>query len=276
VVVTDRFGLLWRPALAAGILENLDRIDLIEVIADGYFDAPKQEIEALRTMGANVPLVLHGVSMGLASAAPVEKKRIERMARLIDRVRPDHWSEHLAFVRGGGVEIGHLAAPPRTQATIEGTAENLARVARVTGMPLIENVATLIDPPASTCSEADWIRSIARETGAGLLLDLHNLYANAINFGSDPAELLGSLPLERVREVHLAGGRWLRGRLLDDHLHAVPDPVFDLLSLLGARAPNLDVIVERDDCLPPIEVLLAELDRARAALSSGRRAREAA
>ena len=271
-MVTDRFGLLWRPALAAGILENLDRIDLVEVIADDYFDAPKEKLGALLTLAANVPVVLHGVAMGLATAAPVERKRIDRMARLIDRVRPEHWSEHLAFVRGGGVEIGHLAAPPRTELTIEGTARNLAQIAKIAGPPLLENVATLIDPPGSTHREAEWISAIIRETSGSLLLDLHNLYANATNFGPSPEELLLSLPLDRVRAVHLAGGRQVNARVLDDHLHAVPDRVFELLALLGANTRQpLSVIIERDGCFPPIETLLAELDRARAALAQGRR-----
>src|SRR5437868_8321266 len=136
----DRIGLGWRPELSAGILGNLDRIDVIEVIADDYFDAPRSRVRALRTLAAQAPVVLHGVGLGAASCDPVEEGRLERMARLVEYVRPEFWSEHLAFVRGGGVEIGHLAAPPRTSATIDGTAENVARCRRTVGTaPLMEN-----------------------------------------------------------------------------------------------------------------------------------------
>ena len=260
----DRFGLGWRRELAAGILAHLDRIDLVEVIADDFFEAPRAERRALRTLAAQTPIALHGVSLGMASAAPVETKRLDRMARLCDEIRPQFWSEHLAFVRGGGIEIGHLTSPPRTAATIDGAAANLTRARAIVGeAPLVENIATLIDPPGSDRDETTWISAIAATADVPLLLDLHNLYANGLNFGFDPRAALARLPLDRV------GGQ----RLLDDHLHAVPDPVYDLLTDLGARAPQpLTILLERDGQYPPIETLLAELDRARAALAAGREA----
>src|SRR4029453_13855424 len=174
--MNDRFGIGWRPELAAGILSNLDCIDIIEVIADDYFTAPRSKRRALNTLARQVPVALHGVTLGMASAVPVEARRLERTARLVEEVRPEFWSEHLAFVRGGGVEIGHLAAPPRTAATIAGAARNLAVAGEIVGAPpLVENIATLIDPPGSTMSEADWNVEILAAAQCDLLLDLHNL-----------------------------------------------------------------------------------------------------
>ncbi|HLG14095.1 MAG TPA: DUF692 domain-containing protein [Blastocatellia bacterium] len=280
----DQIGLGWRRELAVGILANLDRIDVVEVIADDYFDATRRERRALRTLAAQIPVVLHGVTLGLASAVPVERRRLERTARLCDEVQPDYWSEHLAFVRGGGIEIGHLAAPPRNNATVEGAAANLERATRIVGSaPLVENVATLIDPPASDRDEATWINDILGASRCRLLLDLHNLYANATNFGFDASHFLARIPAERVAAIHLAGGKWIGDihnaagrRLLDDHLHDVPDPVYELLTEVGARVPGpLTVILERDGHYPPIDRLLEELDVARAALARGRRQRDA-
>src|SRR5262245_29274755 len=180
----DRFGIGWRPELAAGILCNLDRIDVVEVIADDFFDAPRNKRRALKTLGAQTAIVLHGVTLGMASTNVVDVKLLEKTARLFDEVRPDYWSEHLAFVRAGGIEIGHLTAPPRTASTIEGAAANLELARKLVGAaPLVENIATLIDPPASEQSESEWIGSILRLTRCNLLLDLHNLHANATNFG---------------------------------------------------------------------------------------------
>jgi uncharacterized protein len=274
--MSDRVGLSWRHKLAAGILSNLDRIDVVEVIADDYFDAPAKRVKALRTLSAQVPVVLHGVSQGLASTVPAEARRLERMARVADLVRPESWSEHLAFVRGGGIEIGHLAATPRNRRTVEATCENLAAARRIVGMaPDMENIATLIDPPGSSLTEAEWIAQILGSSGCGLLLDLHNLHANARNFGYDPVRFLDQIPCDRVSAVHLAGGRWI-GRVLDDHLHDVPDPVYELLAELAARAPGpLTVILERDGAYPPIGQLLSQLDRAREALCAGRERRAA-
>ena len=235
----DHFGFGWRPELSAGILANLDHIDVVEVIADDYFTVPHRSLHALQTLATQVPIVLHGVTMGLASAVPVETHRLEKMARLVDALQPAYWSEHLAFVRGGGIEIGHLAAPPRTTATIDSATRNFAAAHATVGVrPLIENVATLINPPGSTHDEAAWIAEILTLSGCDLLLDLHNLYANAVNFGCDPYDMLARLPAERIAAIHLAGGRWIQvpgisgsvadRRVLDDHLHDVPEPVYAL------------------------------------------------
>jgi uncharacterized protein len=278
----DRFGLGWRPELAAGILAHLDRIDVVEVIAEDHFRAGRGALRALRTLAAQVPVLLHGVSLGLASTVPVDDARLDRMARLMDATGAEAWSEHLAFVRGGGIEIGHLAAPPRSAASVAGAAANIARATkRVGSPPLLENIATLVAPPVSTLDEADWTARILAASGAPLLLDLHNLYANAVNFGVEPLALLRRFPLERVGAVHLSGGRWITGpggarRLLDDHLHDAPDDVLMLLDALGELAPQpLTLIIERDGRYPPVARLLAELDAARQALAAGRLRRAA-
>jgi hypothetical protein len=224
---------------------------------------------------------LHGIGLGLAGAEEVSTKRLDLFARLINGVEPEAWSEHLAFVRAGGVEIGHLAAAPRTAASVAAATRNLRKAASVIGaMPMMENIATLVEPPCSTLGEAAWIADIAAASGCGLLLDLHNLYANATNFGFDPLRLLSEIPLARVGCIHIAGGRWLdapdggRRYWLDDHLHDVADPVYELLSEVAARAAQpLTVILERDGAYPPLPAMLAELDRARAALAAGRRRR---
>lgn len=278
---TDRVGLGWRSELAAGIFSHLDDIDLLEIIADDHFRDSRRELRALRTLATQTPITLHGVAMGLAGSEPTETRRMDSMARLVDALAPESWSEHLAFVRAGGIEIGHLAAPPRTAQNVAAAIANIQRATKIVGIaPQMENIATLIDPPASTLDEATWITNIIAGSGAGLLLDLHNLYANALNFGSDPAALLLRFPLQRVKTVHLSGGMWVpepqpnpskRMRLLDDHVHDVPPPVFELLALLATHAPQpLDVILERDGEYPDVECLLMQLDAARSALRHGR------
>ena len=281
----DRVGIGWRGELAAGIFGHLDRIDLLEIIADDHFRATPRELRALQTLGTQTPITLHGVAMGLAGSAPADTKRIDSMARLVDTLQPESWSEHLAFVRGGGIEIGHLAAPPRTAKNVNAAIANIEHATNIVGSaPLLENIATLIDPPASALDEATWVTNIIMGSKAGLLIDLHNLYANALNFGMDPAEMLLRFPLQRVQAVHLSGGKWVpepamegnpdatpRMRLLDDHVHDVPAAVFDLLTLLAQHAPQqLDVIIERDGEYPDFSCLLTQIDTARAALRRGR------
>jgi uncharacterized protein (UPF0276 family) len=276
----DRVGLGWRGELAAGILSNLAQIDVLEVIADDYYRASRAGIAALCSLARQVPVSLHGVGMGLASTIPADPRRLHAMARLMRQVQAESWSEHLSFVRAGGVEIGHLAAPPRTPLSAAGAIANIALATRIVGSaPLMENIATLIDPPASTLDEAEWLAQIIHGAHVPLLLDLHNLYANAVNFGAAPEQLLLRLPLDRVGAVHLSGGHWIAApdgggqRLLDDHLHDVPPAVFALLTQLARLAPQpLTVIVERDGNYPSFEHVLGQLELARAALRAGRSA----
>jgi uncharacterized protein (UPF0276 family) len=281
-LMADRFGLTWHPQLAAAVLTARDRLDLLEVIPEGMFLRSRRAQRALRTLAREIPVSVHGVSLGLASTQAVEQWRLDEFARLVDCVSPDCWSEHLAFVRGGGVELGHLAAPARTAATVDATASNIDRAARTVGaFPLVENVATIIDPPGSEMSERSWLTRVLASTGADLLLDLHNLYANGVNFGFDPEEALRAIPAERIRFIHLAGGMAVRAssgeeRWVDDHRHDVPDPVYRLLEIVGELAPHpLDVVLERDGAFPPMTQLLDELDRARIALRAGRARRAA-
>ncbi|MEZ5401784.1 MAG: DUF692 family protein [Bryobacteraceae bacterium] len=273
--MTDRAGLGWRPELAAGIFANLDRIDVIEVIADDYLRAGRREMDALRTLKGQAPVTLHSIGLGPASTVAVEQERLDALARLVGLAEPETWSEHLAFMRGGGVEIGHLSMPPRNGATVEGAAANLERLTRAVGTPpMVENIATLIDPPASDLTEAQWLAAILRASPCPLLLDLHNVVTNARNLGYEARELLDALPLERVSHVHIAGGRTLPepgSPILDTHRHDTPAAVFDLLEELARRAPGpLTVVLERDGRYPPMEALVAELDRAREAMRAGR------
>lgn len=274
----DRFGLTWHPMLATDVIRERHRIDMLEVIPEVVGDTA--DFRFLRTLAREIPISIHGVSLGLASAAPVDNWRLEGLARLVEAARPESWSEHLAFVRAGGIELRHLAAPPRSDAVTDGLEANVRRARAIVGtVPALENVATLIDPPGSRYDELTWLRCALQATGAPLLLDLHNVLTNAANLGYDAADFIRNLPLDRVDTVHIAGGTEAvddeTGRTfrIDDHRHRVPIDVYDLLALVGTLAPQpLTVVLERDGACPPFHQLLGELERARAALDEGRRA----
>ena len=261
-----RLGLGWRDPLAPGILANLDRIGVLEVLAEELFDADASRRRAMRFLAREVPVVLHATSLGLASTERVDRRRLDDLARVVGWLEPELWSEHLAFVRGGGTEVGHLAAPPRNDATLEGLVRNVEEAHRVTGaLPLVENVASLIEPPLCTYDEASWLHAVLAATECRLLLDLHNVHANSVNFGFDAAGVVSSLPGERIGMVHIAGGRVIeRGRVLDDHRHAVPSAVVELLALVPSDAT---VILERDGNYPSVDDLIEEF-RSAAALAA--------
>jgi len=275
----DRVGLGWRTELAPSILCHLDHIDVVEVIIDDYFKQPLTKLRSLKLLESQVDVIYHGVGLGLASSLPVPQKNLDNLARVFDYLKPTCWSEHLAFVRAGNIEIGHLAAPPRTQATIEGTLANLARIKQTVGaLPVLENIATLLEPPGSLMPEGEWTTQILEASNTKLLLDLNNLYSNAVNFNFDPVTYLHTFPLHLVSMVHLSGGKWLDEpagftgkRLLDDHIHDVPDPVFALLGALAHSVKQpLTVIIERDGDYPPFSHLLQEIQRAKSILKEAR------
>jgi uncharacterized protein len=284
-LTTDKVGLGWRVELSAEIGRNIDMagdIEFLEVIAENYFEAPEPQVQGLAALARIVPMSMHGVSLGLASTLPLNLKVVDHMARLCEKVRPAFWSEHMCFVRGGGSEIGHLAAPPRTAATADCALENARTAGRIVGAaPVLENIATLLQPPCSTMGETEWLGCIVGQADGGMLLDLHNLYANARNFGCDHFEMMAELPLHLVKQIHLSGGVMIPApgksqRLLDDHIHDVADACYDMLEELAARVDQpLCVVIERDGRYPPMEHLVEQIRRARHALDTGRRRRRA-
>jgi uncharacterized protein len=274
----DQFGIGWRGPLAAGILAHLNDLDCLEIIAEHYSHGSRATRQTLRYLSRQLPISLHGLSLGLAGSEPVPKRLLRQLRQTADALNPQSLSEHLAFVRAGGIELHHLAAPPRNPASLAWACEQIERAQDALKRPLaLENIACLLQPPGSSLSETQWLSGIIQRSGCRLLLDLHNLYSNALNSGEAPETLLLQLPLDAVQLVHLSGGHWsnqsgLSRRLwIDDHRGDLPDALYELLSLLGQHCPQpLQVIIERDGNYPSMPALIGQLQRARAALALGR------
>jgi len=216
-----------------------------------------------------VPVLLHGIGLSLGSAEGLDGERVRHTARVAEVVSPPWFSEHIAFTRAGGIEIGHLTPLPFTREAVATVARNVAELRRaLPGLPiLLENIAYPFVLPDAEMSEADFVRAVVEEADVGLLLDLENVHANSRNHGYDPVAYLESLPLERVTEVHLAGGVVQGGQYVDSHTRPVPEASWALLEWLVPRTSVRAVIVERDDELPPFADLLAEVRRAREILN---------
>ncbi len=158
----NRVGIGWRDSLAAGIVANRDCIDIVEIIAEDYYGASKAKLSALNRLAGYFPITVHGVAMGLAPTIPVLPDRVQKMARLVASLRPESWSEHLALMRAKGVKIGHLAAPPRTPASVQGAIININRAQQIVGCaPMLENIATLI-----AHRQAQWTKHIGYATSS--------------------------------------------------------------------------------------------------------------
>jgi uncharacterized protein len=257
-------GISFREEWRWEVVRHRDRLGVIEVVADDIVgDAARRRLTDLRYA---VPVILHGIGLSLGSADGLDADRLDHLARLVDALQPPWLSEHIAVTRAGGVEIGHLTPLPFTREAVDTVARNVDALRRaVPGVPiLLENIAYTVVPPGAEMSEAEFVREVVLAADCGLLLDLENVHANAANHGYDPVAHLESLPLDRVAEVHLAGGLWDQGTYADTHTRPVPEASWSLLEWLAQRTDVHAVIIERDDDLPPFEELLSEVDRAAA------------
>jgi uncharacterized protein len=258
-------GIGWRDELA-GFVDRRRGLGFVEVVAERFHDREALPAGLARLRERGVPVVPHGVRLSLGSAAAPDPERVGRLAGLAERLGSPLVSEHVAFVRGGGLEAGHLLPVPRTRDALDVLVGNVRLAQAELSVPLaLEHVAALLEWPAPELDEAAFLTGLLERTGAWLLLDLANLHANARNHGGDPLAFLDALPLERVAYVHVAGGVERDGLYHDTHAHPTPPEVLDLLTALCARSDPPGVMLERDDAYPPAPELAAELDAIAAA-----------
>ncbi|WP_224362710.1 DUF692 domain-containing protein [Hyalangium versicolor] len=262
-------GLGWRRQLAHRIDQETE-LGFVEVLAEHLNPSAPLPIPLERLKERGVPLVLHAVSLGLGGAEPPDAKRLDMLAQLAERLGAVCVSEHVAFVRAAGIESGHLLPVPRADEALDVLAENVRQAQAALPVPLaLENIATLFDWPSPAFTEAEFLTRLLSRTSALLLLDVANLYANALNLGTDAAAVLAAVPRERLAYVHVAGGIKHDALYHDTHAHPVPAGPLELLETLAARLGPVPALLERDDHFPRPEELTTELVGIRAALSRG-------
>ena len=258
-------GIGWRPEIS-GFVAGLPGLRFAEVVAESvhaHGDLP-DGLPALLDRG--VAVVPHGVRLSLGGAEPVDPARVTHLAAVASLLKAPLVSEHIAFVRAAGIEAGHLLPIPRSREAVDAVVANVARTTAELSVPLaLEPIAALFDWPDDELTEADFLTEILDRTGALLLLDIANVYANARNRGEDPRDLLDKLPLDRVAYVHVAGGAEHQGLYHDTHTDAVPPEVLTLVTELCARHRPPALMLERDGDYPPAPELSAELDAIAAA-----------
>lgn len=260
------FGIGWRPEIDLTV-ERLPGLGFVEVIAENIRpDRLPESLRVLRDRGTKV--IPHGVGLGIGGAESPDPARLAHLAACARALDAPLVSEHLAFVRAGGVEAGHLLPVPRTRAALSVVVENVRRAQDALGVPLaLENVAALFGWPEDEMTEAEFLRELVEATGVGLLVDVANLYTNQVNLGLDAVTALDGLPLSELAYVHVAGGHLHHGLWHDTHTARVPAEVLDILSELRARVEPPGVLLEWDGDYPSDAVFGAELDRVRAAVT---------
>lgn len=269
-------GIGWRAEIAREILDNRDQVDWCELIAEHFIGAAPDQLQAIARISRQLPLVPHGVDLSIGTDCPLDEGYLQGLKALNALVNAPWHTDHLCFTRVPGFNLGHLGPLQFSERTVALVAKHARRVKEVCRRPfLLENITYEFMVPGSTLSEPEFIARVLREADVGLLLDVTNLLINAANHRYDVYEFLDILPMDRVVQLHIAGGFHDGEKWVDSHSFPVPDEVFALTEYIVERADVKGILLERDAQFPNrFEELLDELARARAIFSAAGRRRE--
>lgn len=265
----------YRSALAEWTQANLDRFDVLEITVDHCLHGGRRVAAQIFDLVGRIPLTAHGVGLSIGTDVPLDLAYLDKVAMLVDRLEAPAYSEHLAFTRVPGRDLANLLPLPKTEGVAESIVAKVRTVRSRIAVPfLLENISYAFDWPDSELSDAEFLNLICRESGAGILLDIENLYLNSRNHGFDPYEFVDELSSGLVREVHMAGGITVHDDVLhkpflaDSHSHPMPPETLDILSHALARHAPATVVLERDDRFDAVEEILDDVARIRACVAS--------
>ncbi|MEM7687813.1 MAG: DUF692 domain-containing protein [Pseudomonadota bacterium] len=243
-------------------------VDFVEVISENYMSEGGRPLRILEEVRARVPVILHGVSMSIGSAGGLDGDHLARLKALADRIEPLWVSDHLCWTRTSAHNSHDLLPLPLTQEALGAVCDNIDRAQEALGRAMLfENPSSYLTFPEDEMSEWEFLSAMAQRTGCYLLLDVNNIYVASQNHGFAAETYLSGLPLDRVRQIHLAGhdpATEDRPVIIDTHDRAVIDPVWDLYAEAMALIEQpVATMIERDENIPPLSDLLTELNRAR-------------
>lgn len=258
------FGLGLRREHHAEFLAASVPVDFVEIISENFLVDGGRPLATLDAIRERHPVAMHGVSMSIGSAAGLNRDYLLRLKQLAQRVRPLWVSDHLCWTGVPGHNSHDLLPLPCTQEALDIVCANIAFAQDVLERPLLfENPSSYVDFPGAEMGEAEFLAAMCARTGCYLLLDVNNIFVSGSNHGFDMDAYLNALPTDRVRQVHLAGHSQGEKLLIDTHDQPVCDEVWALYRKAAARFPHVATMIERDDNVPPLADLLAELDMAR-------------
>lgn len=251
-------GVGFRGEVSSQMIAHAKEFDCFEVMCDSFFRA-ERTLSALKTLK---PLVPHSLSLSVGSE--LDPDYMQKVKRIVDATGNPWYSDHLCFTRAGEVAVGHLTTLPWNEESLDLVVRNTKEVMRTIGPNFaLENITNVFTWPTSTMDESTFINEVVRRTGCSLLLDVENVRINAINHGFDPYKFLASLPLERVVQVHLAGGTEGHGIALDSHNAPVHAQTWELLRYLVEHVQPRATILEHDEDFPPMPQLIQDVRTAR-------------
>lgn len=246
------------------VLDKTARADWFEVISENFMIAGGRPLKILEKARELAPVVLHGVSLNIGGTDPLRQDYLAELNSLIGRFDPAWVSDHLCWGASGGQFAHDLLPLPYTEEALRHVASRIRQVQdRLGRRVLIENVSSYLTYAISSMPEWVFLAAVAEEADCGILLDVNNIYVNAVNHGFSPMEYLSGVPADRVGQIHLAGHSSDGDLLIDTHDHPVPNPVWRLYREAVRRFGGVSTLVEWDDRIPSFDELLAEANRAR-------------
>ena len=259
------FGLGLRVDHYEAILADRPAVDWFEVLTENYLVPGGKPLHYLMRMRERYPLAMHGVSMSIGSSAPLDRGYLEQVKQLARRVEPAWISDHLCWTGVAGRNTHDLLPLPYTEEALRHVAERVRAVQDILGRRiLLENVSSYVAFRDSSLTEWEFLREVAERADCLILLDVNNIYVSAFNHDFDPLAYLDAIPAERVQQIHLAGHEDNGSHLIDTHDHPVIAPVWRLYGEAIRRCGPVSTMIERDDRIPPLPELVAELGQARA------------
>lgn len=258
------FGLGLRTTHYEAILETRPAVDWFEVISENFMVPGGRPLHNLDRIRRDYAMAMHGVSLSIGSTAPLDRDYLRDLKKLVARIEPALVSDHLCWTGIGGKNLHDLMPMAYTEEAVDHVAARVCEVQDFLGRQiLLENVSSYVTFKESTLSEWEFLRLIAEQADCGILLDINNIFVSAFNHGFDPSAYLEGIPVERVRQLHLAGHDHCGDYIIDTHDAPVVGPVWDLYRKAVQRFGNVSTMIERDDHIPPLVELMQELDRAR-------------
>lgn len=258
------FGLGLRSPHYPDFLESAVPVDFVEVISENFMICGGRPLDILERVRARHPVALHEVSMSIGSADGLDRDHLGRLKTLVDRIKPLFVSDHLCWTRIDGFNSHDLLPLPYTQEAMDVVCANITQAQDVLGRAmLIENPSSYVTFTQGDATEWQFIAEMCARTGCDLLLDVNNIFVSASNHGFDAMAYIRGVPADRVRQIHLAGHSQGERLLIDTHDCAVPAPVWALYEAVLTQVGPVATMIERDDDIPPLGELLAELDTAR-------------
>ncbi|MCA8927304.1 MAG: DUF692 domain-containing protein [Alphaproteobacteria bacterium] len=259
------FGLGLRAQHYADVLERKPPVDWFEIISENYMIPGGQPLAILDRIRADYPVVMHGVSLSIGSTDPLDPDYLRDLKALADRVQPRWISDHLCWTGVGGVNLHDLLPLPYTEEAVAHVAGRIRRVQDYLDRRIaIENVSSYVTYTHSAMSEWEFVSAVAEAADCWLLFDVNNIYVSGFNHDFDARAFIEGVPRERVVQFHLAGHSHNGTHIVDTHDAPVIDDVWDLYETACQRFGPVSTMIERDDNIPPLDELLAELDQARA------------